>query len=198
MLTLILGGARSGKSDLAQRMARAAGSGVVYIATMEAGDDEMRAKIDAHRGERPAAWRTIEAPIDVAAAITRRTTASETIILDCVTMWVTNVLLARLDADSLTPAEARAAIDDVLDRTKALLDAIFAHAGDVIVVSNEVGMGLVPPYPIGRVFRDALGAVNRLIAARADCVQLVVAGLVLDVKAIGALPLDAFGEAVSR
>jgi adenosylcobinamide kinase/adenosylcobinamide-phosphate guanylyltransferase len=194
MLTLILGGARSGKSDLAQRMAAASGRDVVVIATMQPGDDEMRAKVAAHQASRPAGWRTVEEPIEVEREIAAA--GSETcVVVDCATLWVTNLLLRRFDLESDAVADASAIIDEIVRASEALAARAAAHDGDVVIVSNEVGLGLVPAYPAGRAFRDALGAVNRIIAARADRVYFVVAGLAVEMKALGALPLDAFGEA---
>jgi adenosylcobinamide kinase/adenosylcobinamide-phosphate guanylyltransferase len=192
MLTLILGGARSGKSDLAQRLAAAGGGDVVFIATMEAGDDELRAKVAAHRTQRPATWRTIEEPIAVEDAVATCAPGS-TVVVDCLTMWVTNLLLARTDADRDTVTDATTAIDAVAARAARLARAASAHDGDLIVVSNEVGLGLVPPYPLGRAFRDALGSANRIFAAEAGRVYFTVAGLALDVRAMGALPVTSFG-----
>jgi adenosylcobinamide kinase/adenosylcobinamide-phosphate guanylyltransferase len=119
-------------------------------------------------------------------------------VVDCATLWVTNLLLRRFDLESDAVADASAIIDEIVRASEALVARATAHDGDVAVVSNEVGLGLVPPYPAGRAFRDALGAVNRTIAARADRVYFVVAGLAVEMKALGALPLDAFGEAPGR
>lgn len=196
MLTLILGGARSGKSDLAQRLALTSGAAVTFIATMEPGDDELRAKVAAHRASRPGDWLTVEEPLAVEDAIARAPTG--TVVVDCLTLWVTNLLLARIDPEHDVVPDAPALTAEISGRAAALARAALAHDGDVIAVSNEVGLGLVPPYAAGRVFRDALGAVNREMAARADRVYLAVAGLVLDLRALGALPLDAFGEGGGR
>jgi len=145
MLTLILGGARSGKSDLALRLAGATGGEVVFIATMEPGDDELRARIESHRAARPAVWRTVEAPIEVAAAV-RDAAAGETIVIDCITLWLTNLLGARVgEADTVPVEHARQASADIADIVDELVDVACAFAGDVIVVSNEVGLGVVPP-----------------------------------------------------
>lgn len=197
MLTLILGGARSGKSDLAQRMAQASGRDVVIIATMEARDDEVRAKIAAHQASRPGHWRTIEEPIAIEREIDRAP-AGSFVLLDCVTMWVANLLLVRLDPEGDDVIDAAPVVDEIVRAAETFVAAAAVHDGDVVVVSNEVGLGLVPPYAAGRAFRDALGAVNRVIAARADRVYFVVAGLAVEMKALGALPLDAFGEAAGR
>jgi adenosylcobinamide kinase / adenosylcobinamide-phosphate guanylyltransferase len=172
MLTLLLGGARSGKSTHALALAASA-SRVLFVATGEAYDDEMAARIAVHRGERPARWDTLEEPRDLAAALERQAGGPyDVIIIDCLTLWVSNLLLA-------TPA----AIDPIA-AARVLLD-VYARGGDGdwIIVSNEVGLGLVPDTPLGRTYRDALGAVNQQVAAAADTVLLMVAGLPLSVKA---------------
>ncbi|HEY8600394.1 MAG TPA: bifunctional adenosylcobinamide kinase/adenosylcobinamide-phosphate guanylyltransferase [Thermomicrobiales bacterium] len=175
-LILILGGARSGKSAYGERLARERGGAVLFVATATAGDDEMAQRIATHRAERPAAWRTLEAPTGVASAIATSGSAADTILLDCVTLLVSNLLLAH-------EAEGEAAIGQAIDAEfTALLARIDAAAAAWIVVSNEVGMGLVPPYPLGRAYRDLLGRVNARLAARADRAYLLVAGLPLDLK----------------
>ena len=195
MLTLILGGARSGKSDLAEQIASASGRPVLFVATMEPGDDEMRSRIVAHQAGRPASWRTVEEPLDVIEALGSNATASDFVIIDCATLWVSNRLLARTsDIDEIEPDAARAMIEEVAAHAGELAEWCAAFDGDVAVVSNEVGAGVVPAYPIGRVFRDALGAANRIIAARADRVYYLVAGLALEMKSLGAATLDTFGE----
>jgi adenosylcobinamide kinase/adenosylcobinamide-phosphate guanylyltransferase len=195
MLTLILGGARSGKSDLGERLARASGRDVLFVATMQRGDDEMRARIEAHRASRQDAWRTVEEPREVLGALRRHTRPGGFALLDCVTLWVSNLLLARIDdIDRIAPEDAAAALDDVVSRAVALAAWSAGYDGEVVAISNEVGLGLVPPYPLGRIFRDALGAANRTLASRAACVYCTVAGLALDVKALGARPIETFEE----
>jgi adenosylcobinamide kinase/adenosylcobinamide-phosphate guanylyltransferase len=190
-LTLILGGARSGKSDFALQLARASGRPVMFVATMEAGDDELRARVARHRAERPAAWRTIEAPIALEEALSSQTDVASLVIIDCLTLWVSNLLMAALpDADSIAPDVVQAAIVDIVRRVEKLTAWCAAFDGDVVIVSNEVGSGVVPAYVLGRVFRDALGAANRDVAARADGVYHVVAGLAIDLKATGAIHVD--------
>lgn len=195
MLTLILGGARSGKSDLAERLAAASGRPVLFVATMEPGDDETRARIAAHRAQRPATWRTVEEPLDVLGALRTHAAAGDFIIVDCATLWVSNLLLAQVsDIDDIAPKAARAMIDDADVRARELVEWCMSLDGHVVVVSNEVGAGIVPTYPLGRVFRDALGAVNRTVAERADRVYYLVAGLALELKARGATTLKTFSE----
>jgi adenosyl cobinamide kinase/adenosyl cobinamide phosphate guanylyltransferase len=172
-LTLILGGAHSGKSDFAQALARKrGGDAVVFVATAEARDKEMRARIAAHRAHRPAAWGTIEAPREVARALQNARGEPQVVVIDCLTLLVANILLA--DASG---AEGR--LTDELD---AVIAWQRSHATEMIVVSNEVGWGIVPDHALGRVYRDLLGAVNRKLAETADEVFLLVAGLPVEIK----------------
>lgn len=179
-LILILGGARSGKSAYAERLARERGGDVLFVATATAGDDEMARRIAAHQVARPAAWRTLEAPIGIAAGVTASDDPAGTIVLDCLTLLVSNLLLAHEAAGEEAVAGA---IDAEID---ALLAQIESDTATWIIVSNEVGMGLVPPYPLGRIYRDLLGRVNARVAARADRAYLLVAGLPLDLKRLAA------------
>jgi adenosylcobinamide kinase / adenosylcobinamide-phosphate guanylyltransferase len=168
MLTLILGGARSGKSTHALSLAADADR-VLFVATAEPHDDEMAARITAHRAERAAHWDTLEEPRALAAALQPRVASYDVVILDCLTLWVSNLLLATPPID---PVRAVPAVLDLYER----------HDPDWIIVSNEVGLGLVPDTPLGRTYRDALGAVNRQIATAADVVLFMVAGLPMQVK----------------
>ena len=164
-LTFVTGGARSGKSSHALRLASAAGGPVAMIATAEARDAEMAERIAAHRRERPSGWRTVEEPIDLAGAL-RGLASDEFAIVDCLSLWVSN-LLERADA---------AAIES-LAREAAALAA--AHGGGCVAVSNEVGMGIVPANALARSYRDVLGRVNAIWADSADDALLAVAGRVL-------------------
>mgnify|MGYP001039839500 CR=1 FL=1 len=172
-LTLLLGGARSGKSAWALELARRHGGEVLFVATATAGDEEMRMRIAAHRAERPAHWRTLEAPYRVAEAITQalRERPADVVILDCLTLLTSNLLVQ--EPGPTTEAAAAAA---VLAEVEALLACWRAAGGHWIVISNEVGMGLVPPYPLGRLFRDVLGRANQRLAAAADETLFLVAG----------------------
>jgi adenosylcobinamide kinase/adenosylcobinamide-phosphate guanylyltransferase len=177
-MTLILGGARSGKSALAQKMAAEGGWPVLYVATATAGDEEMAARIAAHRAERPAHWRTLEASLQVGAAIAAAVPAAEElVVVDCLTLLANNVLAPL--PETISSAEADAALAVEVD---GLLAAYMAGSAEWIIVSNEVGLGLVPPYPLGRLYRDALGRANQRLAAAADQVLFMVAGLPLVLK----------------
>ncbi|MBV7336040.1 bifunctional adenosylcobinamide kinase/adenosylcobinamide-phosphate guanylyltransferase [Chloroflexi bacterium TSY] len=176
-LYLILGGARSGKSRYAEMLAQElGGNDVLYIATAQAFDDEMRERIAKHQRERPVGWRTMEAPTDVGKAIQHAANATKVVLLDCLTVLVSNVLLKHEDPFT---DEATAAVESEIDGLVTNFERLEA---DVIIVSNEVGMGLVPPYPLGRAYRDLLGKANQRIAGQADIVKLMIAGIPMDVK----------------
>ena len=171
-LILVLGGARSGKSAFAQRLAaERGGEGVVYVATAEAGDDEMAQRIERHRRGRPAGWRTLEQPRDVAAAIRREAGEAPVVLVDCLTLLVSNRLVEA--ADPFEPAVEAAVMAEV----QGLVACADERAGALIVVSNEVGLGLVPDNPLGRAFRDIVGRANQVLARHADAVYFMVAGL---------------------
>jgi adenosylcobinamide kinase/adenosylcobinamide-phosphate guanylyltransferase len=189
-LVLILGGARAGKTRYAERLASRHGDRVCYVATAEAGDDEMRARIAAHRNARPAGWLTVEAPRDVAGAL-GRIARPDAVLLDCLTVWTSNLLLDRLDPDSLNERHVSAAEREASAAVQALLDWQGATRVPLYVVSNEVGLGVVPALPLGRVFQDVLGRLNQRVAAAADEVYFVVAGLALPLKRLGASSIDA-------
>ncbi len=173
-LTLILGGARSSKSALAQRLAASRGKAVLFVATAEAGDAEMAARIAKHRAERPAHWKTIEEPRAVARALAQAEPMSIA-VLDDVTLWVTNLLLA-------TDAGWEVALREL----EAVLAWYRAHEVELIVVSNEVGLGIVPADELSRTFREWLGWFNQRLAAEANQVYWMVAGLAIDMKALAA------------
>ena len=176
-IILILGGARSGKSTFAERLAQdLGGSSVLYIATAEALDDEMRQRIAAHRAQRPAGWRTLEAPRGAGARVRALDGGEQVILLDCLTVWASNVLLALADAP---PEQIEEALRQEVD---ALVDAARARESHLIIVSNEVGMGLVPDNALGRMYRDLLGRANQRLAQRADRVVFLVAGLPMWLK----------------
>ena len=162
-LTLVLGGARSGKSRHAEALIQALPPPWTYIATAQAWDAEMRARIDLHRARRPAGWQTVEAPLDLPAALAGPGPA----LVDCLTLWLTNLMLGGHDA---------AAAADALD---AALDARSAPA---VLVGNEVGLGIVPDNALARAFRDEAGRLHQRLAARADTVLFMVAGLPMRVK----------------
>jgi len=180
-LTVVLGGARSGKSRHAQELAEQEANGrpVVFVATAQAGDDEMTARIARHQQDRPVHWRTIEEPLDVAAVLHREQDAP-VILVDCLTFFVTNHLLRAGDA-----AHCDAEVWDELGTeaaVSALLQAAQEVPAHVLLVTNEVGMGMVPGTALGRLWRDVAGRANQQAAAAAEEVILLVAGLPLRVK----------------
>ncbi len=171
-LTLVLGGARSGKSRYGEALIEGAAACGTYCATAEPGDAEMAARIAAHRarrdgGGRGAFWRTIEAPLALANAIAAEANPDRPMLIDCLTLWLSNVMLAE-----------RGIEDEVANLRMALRDA----AGPIVLVANEVGLGLVPESALGRRFRDAAGRLNQEVAALADRVVFVAAGLPLVLK----------------
>lgn len=183
-VVLILGGARSGKSARAQEMASRLGRRVTYVATAEPGDEEMRQRIQAHRAARPEGWRTVEEPLDLRSAVRDAVSDSDVVLVDCLTLWVSN-RLCRLPVEGAKGEWARAAVGLAEELEAEVSDvARVARSGDttLLLVSNEVGLGLVPPTPLGRLYRDLLGSVNRRLAREADQVLLMVAGLAVDVK----------------
>jgi adenosylcobinamide kinase / adenosylcobinamide-phosphate guanylyltransferase len=166
-VTLILGGARSGKSRYAEALVEVAASRGTYCATAEAGDAEMAERIAAHRARRGPFWHTVEAPLDLASAIAVHTEPECPVLVDCLTLWLSNLILAGKRAD---------------EEAGALCCSLRKAAGAVVLVSNEVGMGLVPETPLGRTFRDAAGCLNQAVATLADRVVFVAAGLPLVLK----------------
>jgi adenosylcobinamide kinase / adenosylcobinamide-phosphate guanylyltransferase len=166
-VTLVLGGARSGKSRYAECLVEGAAGSGTYCATAEAGDAEMARRIAAHRARRGSFWRTIEEPLALAPVIAAAASPDRPLLIDCLTLWLSNLLLAD------RPIEAE---------TEALCAALRLAAGPVVLVANEVGLGLVPETPLGRRFRDTAGRLNQEIAALADRVVFVAAGLPLVLK----------------
>ena len=172
-LTLVLGGARAGKSTYAQQLA-ARGERVLFVATAEAGDGEMETRIAGHRESRPAEWDTLEEPLDLVGALSPVADRYDTILLDCLTLWVSNLLLQGSETKPTDiPAEVR-----------RLLAACEEGSASWIVVSNEVGLGVAPPTELGRRYADELGRVNQIVAAAADDAYFMAAGLPLNLKTL--------------
>lgn len=186
-LVLVLGGARSGKSVFAERLATRLGPPATYLATGRAGDEEMARRLAVHRARRPTAWVTVEAPRAAGEAL--RGVPEGVVVLDCLSFLVANCLgpAAGDVLDEAAEAAARAAVEG---EVAALLAAQAERRGPLLVVSNEVGLGLVPPYPLGRLYRDLLGWANQTVAAAASDVYLLVAGLPVTLKGDPPPPLD--------
>lgn len=172
--TLVIGGARSGKSRFAEALARRSGLARVYIATATAFDDEMRERIAQHRADRARdGWRTVEEPLELAGALRHEATPGRIVLVDCLTLWLTNVMLG--GAAERQQGDAAVACS----RLAAILPDL---AGPVVFVSNEVGSGIVPDNKLARDFRDAQGRLNQAVAEACDRVVLVAAGLPLTLK----------------
>ena len=174
-ITLILGGARSGKSRFAQELARKLSKKVLFVATGEPLDEEMRARIDTHKKSRPASWRTLEVPTNLAKALRSKIRDVDLVVIDCITLLVSN-LMGDANTDVSTWEKKVAA------EIKNLIALLKNSKANFIIVSNEVGLGLVPTTPIGRAYRDILGMANQMLAQNADEVYLMVAGIPIVLK----------------
>lgn len=188
-LILILGGARSGKSSYAEELAlQLGGNEVLYAATTEIKDDEMRMRVEKHRAARPPTWRTIEAPHKLGEQISRAFQNEKVVLVDCLTLFVSNNLLQTTapQDDAFDPPSADPFNPEIEERIMAELALLIKthrkSSVDTIIVSNEVGLGLVPPYELGRAYRDLLGRANQYLASQADEVLFMVAGIPMKVK----------------
>ncbi len=225
-LILVTGGARSGKSTFAERLAaqlaEPRGGRVTYIATSQAYDGEMAQRVSAHQSSRPATWTTVECPLEVPAAVHAAAAgvgeqgagaagsagAPPVVLLDCVTLWVTNLLFSggafggsepprdgyNYDKDLLPPAEERGAAARVTAAVDGLAAAVADTGVTLVAVTNEVGLGVVPEYPLARLYRDQLGWANQRLARDADGLYLLVSGHPLDVKALAASSAPSPGD----
>jgi adenosylcobinamide kinase/adenosylcobinamide-phosphate guanylyltransferase len=176
-VTLITGGARSGKSSHALRLAEETGKSVTFLATAQALDEEMSTRIQKHRSERPAHWETLEIPFDIASCV--RQIQSDVVILDCITLLITNLMMQYVKEDLVEEKPFMVAVQKEINK---LAGALREQKRDWFIVSNEVGLGLVPPYQMGRVYRDALGSANQQLARMADRVIFMVSGIPMVVK----------------
>ena len=165
--TLVLGGQRSGKSHYAEQLVTASGCAPVYLATGTAGDGEMAERIAAHRQRRGGGWRTVEVPLDLAATLVRETHSHAVVLIDCLTLWLTNLMAAERNID---------------DESAGLVTALRQVRGSVVIVTNEVGSGIIPANALARRYADALGTLNQQVAAAADRVVFMAAGLPLVLK----------------
>ena len=167
LTTLVLGGARSGKSAFAERLVRDSGLERLYLATATAADGEMRERIAHHRTARGEGWTTVEEPLELVPALSRAATAQRAVLVDCLTLWLSNIMHAERDVEK---------------ETRHLAEWLRQAAGPVVLVSNEIGLGLVPETPLGRRFRDAQGRLNQAVAAAVPQVAFIAAGLPLWLK----------------
>ena len=176
-IILVTGGARSGKSSFAEKLAKTAGEKIAYIATAEIWDAEMAERVDLHQKRRPSGWLTFEAPRQAETAIATAASSAEVILFDCLTVYSSNCLLAQPD-DAAAPVRREAVLEEV-DR---LITSAKQVPGTVIFVTNEVGDGIVPDNALAREFRDVAGLVNQKVAQAADEVYWVVCGLPVEIK----------------
>ncbi len=205
-ISLILGGARSGKSALAERLAQArAEAGVLYAATLLPYDTEMRARVIRHRASRPATWRTVETPYKLAEGVLSTLQNEKIVLVDCLTVWTANLLMRASGmehlhtgevAEEAEPPQNNPAIEPepdyvgleagIIAELESLVLSLRQRETGLLLVSNEVGMGLVPPYPMGRAYRDLLGRVNQRMAQLSDEAFMVFAGIPLELKRLQA------------
>jgi adenosylcobinamide kinase/adenosylcobinamide-phosphate guanylyltransferase len=179
-IVLVTGGTRSGKSQFAEDLAADLGGPVTYLATLAPGDDEMRRRVALHKERRPALWTTIEEAVAIGPRLEEAGRTAGVILVDCLTGWLSNLLL---NDDLPHPGASEVEKETYIDRVvEELAGAVGRSAASVIIVTDEVGMGLVPPYPLGRLFRDIAGKAGRRLAGVADEVYLVVAGLAVEIK----------------
>jgi len=182
-MTLLLGGARSGKSTFAERLAKKKGQSVLYVATAETLDEEMETRVQIHRQQRPEHWQTREVPLQVARLLTEDPPEVEVVLLDCITLLVSNLLLEYGGSEDNPHQEQ---VEEAVSRElENLISLIREGDSSWILVSNEVGLGLVPPYPLGRVYRDVLGRANRRLAAAANEVYFLAAGMAVPLHELG-------------
>lgn len=178
--TLVLGGARSGKSAYAEKLALESGREVIYIATAHAGDGEMSRRIQHHRSVRPAHWITVEEPILLARAIERWSSPQRLVLVDCLTLWLSNLIFS---VDQDCPEVGVIDLPEIFyAQSDALITALSRAAGDIVLVSNEVGMGLVPMGAVARCFSDEAGRLNQAVASACDRALFIVAGMPLTLK----------------
>ena len=180
---LIIGGARSGKSHFAQELAVMSGKPVLFVATAAAGDEEMRQRIEEHRRARPTAWNTLELTTHLGSQIAKQIGGAQVVIVDCITLLVSNILgqyTNQTDEQIDAPRIEKSVVSEIIE----LVECINHTDASFIIVTNEVGMGLVPVNKLGRLYRDLLGRANQLLAERADEVYLMVAGLPIKIKPI--------------
>lgn len=180
-LILVLGGARSGKSNFAEKIAGNISEHVTYVATAAVLDSEMARRVQMHKSVRPEHWTTIEETVELVSVVNNIKTKSSVILIDCLTLWLSNLLFNSFPAAGIAWPEKESYI---LDKVKKLATATKDASGTVIIVSNEVSLGLVPDNRLGRCFRDVNGLANQIIAQHADKVYLLVAGIPLELKSL--------------
>ena len=185
-IILLLGGARSGKSYYAQELAKKTAGKVLFVATAEAGDEDMRLRIEKHKQGRPADWRTLEATTDIGNRIQDEIEDEQMVIIDCITLLVSNIF-GRYNEQQFETIEDSILEKQVISEINQLLKCLKTLDSSFIIISNEVGLGLVPGNRMGRLYRDFLGRANQMLAQNADEVYFMVAGIPLRVKPINSL-----------
>jgi len=183
---LIIGGARSGKSNFAQELALKSAQPVLFVATAEAGDEEMRQRIEEHQKVRPATWSTLEATTHVGSQVLKKIGKAQTVIVDCITLLINNIFNQYSDPSG-EQIDAPLIEKEVMAEIGELVDCINQVNANFIIVTNEVGFGLVPANRMSRLYRDLLGRANQIMAQRADEIYLMVAGIPLPIKPAKAL-----------
>ena len=183
---LIIGGARSGKSNFAQELALKSAQPVLFVATAEAGDEEMRQRIEEHQKVRPATWSTLEATTHVGSQVLKKIGKAQTVIVDCITLLINNIFNQYSDPSG-EQIDAPLIEKEVMAEIGELVDCINQVNANFIIVTNEVGLGLVPANKMSRLYRDLLGRANQIMAQRADEIYLMVAGIPLPIKPAKAL-----------
>ena len=185
-LVLITGGVRSGKSTFGEKLAEESGKEVIYLATARVEDEEMRERVSRHQSRRPASVKTIEEALEPHLVIEKEGSAGRLVLIDCLTLLITNRFLADIDSHGAVREGEDIYADEklleeastrTLDYIKNFAQTVRSCPADVVIVTNEVGMGVVPDYPVGRIFRDLSGRVNQVVAAQADQVWMVVCGI---------------------
>ncbi|MBN1189251.1 MAG: bifunctional adenosylcobinamide kinase/adenosylcobinamide-phosphate guanylyltransferase [Dehalococcoidales bacterium] len=180
-VVLLLGGARSGKSNYAQELAWQSGGKVLFVATAEAGNEEMRLRIEKHKQNRPAGWRTLEATGRIGSRIENEIGDAQTVIIDCITLLVSNVF-CRYDEKQFEEMSDALLEQEVMDEINRLCNCLNTVSADFIIVSNEVGLGIVPENRMGRLYRDILGRANQVLASSAREVYFMAAGIPMKLK----------------
>ena len=174
---LLTGGARSGKSRLAQELALKSSGQVLFVATAAAGDDEMKRRIETHRQSRPSGWTTLEVTTNIGKSITKNIGSARTVIIDCITLLISNVFGQFEESDAAARVEKA-----VVKEIKELCDCIDRTDADFIIVTNEVGLGIIPGDRVSRLYRDLLGKANQMLAEHVDEVYLMISGIPLEIK----------------
>jgi adenosylcobinamide kinase / adenosylcobinamide-phosphate guanylyltransferase len=198
-LTLITGGARSGKSSFAELLASHLNLTVVYIATAQVYDDEMALRVKKHREQRPSHWHLVEEPLDISSILKQYENEKVVLLLDCVTLWLTNLLLSESSEESKNdPFVSDTREQRILDQVRLVAQQATEISPQVILVTNEVGQGIVPDNPLSRSYRDLAGKANQILARFADQVYFVVAGYPFEVKESGQALLDSLHRKVEE